>query len=150
MQHFKLRPGPAEGPAAGNLTMAGVDDLLLRLHTLEEDADAKNGQIVVLQQAVANLIRRVDLLESHNVPASSTKPTQGRDSSYTRESKSHSLLVNHSPPNSDSRLPKPKFAGIEKPKRDSKRLSNVSRSTEIGMSRSTERPPSSSIVRSRY
>ncbi len=60
-------------------------------------------------------------------PASSTK-SQGRaqlnDSSY-RESKPTSSYLSHSPPNPDSRLSEPKFAGIEKPKWDRKRFSTV-------------------------
>ncbi len=141
---------PAESAGRGEIVfMAEVEGLLVRLRALEDDADAKNGQIVVLQQAVANLIRRVDQLESQNMPASSTKQSQGRaqvnESLNIRESKPHSSSLAHSPPNQDSRLSKPKFAGIEKPKRDSKRFSNVSRSVP-----SSERPASASIVRSRY
>ena len=71
----RLLPSPTAGPVHSAAEMSrdlnfDVGDLLARVRILEEDVENKNGQIVVLQQAVANLIRRVDQLETHNATGS--------------------------------------------------------------------------------
>lgn len=157
----RLLPSPTAGPVHSAAEMSrdlnfDVGDLLARVRILEEDVENKNGQIVVLQQAVANLIRRVDQLETHNATGS-TGLHQSRDSqsliprisqsiAYSpsaRDIKPQTSSHNLSSPTQDSRLPKPKFIGIEKSKRDIKRAVNSSKSAE-------RHSLNNSIIRSRY
>jgi hypothetical protein len=120
-----------------------VDELLARVRVLEEEAETKNGQIMVLQQAVANLIRRVDQMEARN-PTGTNGAIQNRESQSliprvsqsnlftpsSREIRHQTSSHNLSSPTEESRLPKPKFTGIENSKRDVKKAALSSKSAE--------------------